>query len=169
MNDKNPGQFKAGKTRPDVADKRLKALNLRRAGLSYEKIAQACGYHSAPSAYKAVKAAIADLLQEPAEEVLRLELERLDRLFATWFRRGIGKLADPDAADRALRIIRQRCELLGLNVMAVKRLDAPGESTNSLSDEMAAELLKMASERLKHELRPGHPGATSSPSAEDAD
>src|SRR5689334_3583077 len=96
-----------------AAQKQLKALELRRAGAGFDKIAQQLGYSSAGGAYKAVQAGIKKLLREPGESVRKLELDRLDRLMvAIWLKAMNGDLG---ALDRVLKIIDKRCAIEGLN------------------------------------------------------
>lgn len=62
-----------------AAEKRKKALDLRRAGWSFEGIATEVGYANKGSAHRAVKQGIAAITRESATELLELELSRLDR------------------------------------------------------------------------------------------
>lgn len=108
------GEHKASKRRIEAAERQRKALELKKMGQSYEAIAIACGYAGRSGAYKAVAAALAEITREPAEDVLKLELERLDRvLLAVWERARDGDLA---AIDRVLRITQQRMALVGFDV-----------------------------------------------------
>lgn len=96
-----------------AAEKRKQALDLRRAGWSYDDIAAEVGYANRGSAHRAVKQGIADITRESASELLELELARLDDMFAglyTAARSG----DDHFATDRALKIMDMRARLLGL-------------------------------------------------------
>src|SRR4051794_25709379 len=88
-----------------------RALELRRAGWSYEAIGRDLGV-TRQAAHAAVRRAInrLNLLStEDAEVVYRLERERLDALqVVVWPRAMDGDLG---AIDRCLRIIDQRCKL----------------------------------------------------------
>jgi hypothetical protein len=96
-----------------AAQKQRKALELRRAGASFDVIAQQVGYSSTGGAYKAVQTGLKKLVREPGESVRKLELERLDRLLlAVWYKAVNGDLG---ALDRALKIIAKRCEIEGVN------------------------------------------------------
>jgi hypothetical protein len=122
------GKTRTGKNKVEINDRRRQALELRRAGLGFAEIARQLGVSSPGTAFKIVKAALHATLQEPAEDVRKLELERLDRLqFAYWHsaigspaRKGVGGkdipavAPDPESMDRVLKIMRQRAELLGL-------------------------------------------------------
>src|SRR5512138_1806264 len=103
----------------DALEKQRQALELRKAGVPYAKIADALGYKHASGAHKAVSSALRKTLQEPADDIRLLELERLDvMLFALWpsVTKGI-----QGAIDRALRVMERRASLLGL--------DAPKKAT----------------------------------------
>ena len=94
-------------------ERKLQALELRKAGASFQAIADRLGYRSASGAYAAVKAALRDTLREPAQELRELELARLDSaLLAIWRRVQDG---DDKAIDRLLGIMKRRSELLGLD------------------------------------------------------
>jgi len=97
----------------NVHDKQLKALELRKSGVSYDAIAGKVGYRSKKAAFAGVKSALKKTLQEPADEVRKLELERLDTMtlaIANDVRHG-----NLGAIDRNLRIMKRRAELLGLD------------------------------------------------------
>ncbi len=94
-------------------ERKLQALELRKAGVSYQVIAEQLGYSGASGAFAAVKAALRDTLREPAQELRELELSRLDAaLLAVWRRVQAG---DEKAIDRMLAIMKRRSELLGLD------------------------------------------------------
>lgn len=93
----------------------VRALELRKCGLSYPAIAEEMGVCTA-TAFKAVRRGLQRLIDEckqSASELLQLELERLDRLEAA-LRAGIEQ-GEPQSIEAARRIIDQRCKLLGLN------------------------------------------------------
>ena len=104
-----------------VAERRARAMELRLAGRTYEQIANELGYQSKGGAYNAVKRALKDTLQEPAEALRTAELERLDRILAKLW----AVVEDMDTAaptttqlrtiDRILRIMERRAQYLGLD------------------------------------------------------
>jgi len=57
-----------------------KALELRKAGATYEKIAQLLGYASKGSAHTAVKNALKEITSRPAEEIRSIEITRLETI-----------------------------------------------------------------------------------------
>ena len=86
---------------------------MRRDGATFKQIAEALGYKGPSSAYRAVMSALRRTQQEPADELRRLELERLDEaLRAIAGRVRQGNLA---AIDRWIRISESRRRLLGLD------------------------------------------------------
>lgn len=101
------------------------ALELRKAGATYQQIAQQLGYAGPGAAQRAVQEGLKLAVQEPAEEVLQLELGRLDTIFMTAF----GIMRDPDettgnklgAIDRLLGVMDRRSRYLGLD--APEKLD----------------------------------------------
>ena len=95
-----------------AAEKRKKALDLRRAGWSFDDIAAEVGYANRGSAHRAVKQGIADITRESANELLELELARLDDLQAGAY--DAARNGDLFAVDRVLKIIDQRARFLGL-------------------------------------------------------
>lgn len=106
-------------------DRQFDALELRKAGHTFQSIADRLGYATADSAYKSVQAAMQKTLRQAgSEEVRALELERLDRMqLAIWpaalgsAPEAGGKPVPPhgDSIDRVLKIMKRRAELLGLD------------------------------------------------------
>src|SRR5436305_13622271 len=112
---------KVSKHRLRALDRGVDALRLRKAGASYQAIANRLGYASRSGAWHAVRAGLTATLQEPADELRGLELERLDALHrAVWDRAITGNGA---AIDRALGIMRRRAALLGLDAPKLGRAD----------------------------------------------
>lgn len=106
-----------------TAERDAEAAELRSQGLTFKQIADTLGI-DIHSAYDAVQRALRAIVQEPAEELRRLELDRLDTL-----QRAAMDILErsPDmgalqAVDRLLRISESRRKLLGLD--APTRVDA---------------------------------------------
>lgn len=128
-----------------AADKQRQALELRKAGVTYARIAEQLGYRSPSGAHKAVELALKSVLSEPAEEVRQLELERLDSmLLALWPQVRNG---NHGAIDRALRVMERRARLLGL--------DAP------VKQDIKAELSKVVIEYYDQNPTPAPTSGTS--------
>ena len=96
-----------------IKQKHLKALELRKAGLSFSAIATQLGYSNASCAQWAIRACLKAIVQEPAREVRDMEVARLDdMLLSIWGEVRKGHLG---AHDRALKIMERRAKLLGLD------------------------------------------------------
>ena len=115
-----------GQRQLDALDRQLEALKKRKAGQSFESIAKDLGYAKASGAYHAVMAALKKTLQEPADELRMLEVERLDELLKThWENR-----RQPQVTDRILRIMERRAKLLGLD--APERTELTGKDGEAI-------------------------------------
>ena len=91
--------------------KLAEALALRERGLSFKQIAQQM--RTSPSTvHNWVVVALRQLTLEPAKEVLRLELQRLDAYLATYHEAALR--GDHEATKMCLRVIDRRARLLGL-------------------------------------------------------
>jgi hypothetical protein len=117
-------------THPDLIDTAIRrsfVLGLRRAGMTYARIAELAvenfGSDNLPSgwderyAYKDVMRELEKYrngLQEDAETIRTLEMERLDRLYQVAYRQATG--GSMQAVDRCLRIMERRSKLLGLDL-----------------------------------------------------
>lgn len=105
----------------DTAERRRKALELRKAGATYEQIAEQLDYDNRGSAWKAVDAALKEITAEPAAEVRQLELERLDALLLSLWKQARG--GNLGAVDRVLRLMERRSKYLGLDSPARMEVD----------------------------------------------
>jgi gamma-glutamyl:cysteine ligase YbdK (ATP-grasp superfamily) len=83
-------------------------------GKGYQAIADDIGYSSPGNAYRAVQSALKATIQEPADEVRRVELERLDKLLENQWNWAVNH-NQPQAVDRVLRIMERRAKYLGLD------------------------------------------------------
>lgn len=101
-------------TTADSLEKERKAIELRRAGYTYDEIAQAIGYADHTGARDAVTRAIRRATNEAGVGELRQqELDRLDRLQRSVWTNAIQ--GDLQAVATVLRIIDRRAKLLGLD------------------------------------------------------
>ena len=105
-------------------ERNAKALQLRKEGMNFEDIARECGFSSRQRAHEAVSTEIKRLTREPAEEVLVLELERLDAMFTMPYLNA--QAGDLNAINVCLRIMDRRAALLGID--APKKVDAKVEA-----------------------------------------
>ena len=95
-----------------VTERHALALEMRKHGYSYEQIAEhfEC---SASSARGLVKLATEKALREPGQEVLDLEVQRLDQLYRLSFNAALA--GDTDAVTKCLAIMQRRAKYLGLD------------------------------------------------------
>jgi len=110
----------------DANDRHRQALELRKAGVSYAVIAERLGYRGPSGAHAAVGVALKKTLQEPADELRQLEVERLDAmLLSIWPQ---VKQGNQGAIDRALRIMERRAKLLGLDAPVKQDFTSNGQT-----------------------------------------
>jgi hypothetical protein len=135
---------------PELFDKERKALELRRAGTSYDEIAVALGYAKGAGAWNAVQRAMKRTLRESgADEVRDQELDRLDRLQrAVWVRALQGDLP---AVGAVLRIMERRSKMLGLDApitanIAVEHFD--GQTVDAEVQRIIATLQQKPTKQL---------------------
>ena len=94
-------------------ERMAKALQLREGGAPYKKIASILGI-SEGMAFRDVRDALHEITREDAENLLTLELARLDALWIPAYAEG--RKGNLKAAQTALKIHERRCRLLGLEV-----------------------------------------------------
>ena len=118
-NSRRPPRGAASLTSPrrmGAAAKQVQAMQLREAGVSFEKIAETVGYRDRSGAYKAVMTGLTVTRLEPATKLRRLELRRLDKLMLQLWPKATGNPPDLAALDRLLAIMKRRAALTGLDV-----------------------------------------------------
>lgn len=99
---------------PELVDKELRVLELRRMGMTWQRIAEQVGYADHTGAYAAYKRAIKRTLQQPADEIREQELDRIDRLqLALWPNAMKG---NSQAVSTIIRLMERRARLLGLDM-----------------------------------------------------
>ncbi|MFC9497629.1 hypothetical protein [Streptomyces sp. NPDC056982] len=109
-----------------TAKRRAQAIALRLAGMDYDTIAERLGYSSRGAATKDICRTLDAYRQEEeakVEEWRQLESQRLDRLqAAAWAKAAKGDLK---AIETVLKVISQRCKLLGLDMPQRTELSGP--------------------------------------------
>lgn len=106
-------ESKTSEKRIAAVERQRQALELRKAGGTYQAIADQLGYRSVSGAYDAIMGAMRATLQEPADELRALESARLDDLLrGIWLDARKGNLPK---LDRVLKIMARRAALLGLD------------------------------------------------------
>ena len=98
-------------------EKQARALELRRQGYLLREIADALDIDSPATACNVIKKALKEVIREPAEAVIALELDRLDRMFVAAYSRASDqeKPFGRDAVETCLKIMERRAKLLGLD------------------------------------------------------
>lgn len=103
-----------------IDDAGYRAYQLRQSGADWESIARQTGYATGKSAQVAVRAyitrAATTMDMEKREEVLTLEMDRLDALqSALW---PAAMEGDTKSVDSVLRVMGHRAKLLGLDLLS---------------------------------------------------
>jgi PAS domain-containing protein len=106
-------ESKTSERRLAAAEKQRQALELRKAGVGFVKIAEILGYKGPSGAFQAVSAALARTLRLPAEQLRAVEEERLDMALEAIA--GPVREGNLKAVDRWLRCSESRRKLLGLD------------------------------------------------------
>jgi hypothetical protein len=151
-----PSNNPTGRKTVAAAEKRRQAVELRKAGATFEEIAQAVGYGSKGAAYRAVETELRNAVREPVRELIELETARLDLMLrALWPSVARGQLG---AIDRALRVAERRARLLGLDAAQAVTVSGPDggpvevDVTGMTPEEKRAQLEQLvqeASRRLR--------------------
>jgi hypothetical protein len=104
----------------DVLLRRAKALELRRAGFTWQEIAnrKSLGYSSARNAERDVHRLLQQMIDTPAKEVLALELSRLDAVTQVLWQQVRG--GDLGAINALFQSMKMRADLLGLNQINIR-------------------------------------------------
>ena len=116
-------------------EREKRALELRKAGLSYAQIAEKLGYADPSGAHKAVMRALDKLVpKEDVEKVRRLELARLDAIAIKLWKQ-IVEEGDIQAVNAYLRVMERRARYLGLDApQKVAPTDPSGKKPLRLVD-----------------------------------
>lgn len=99
-------------------ERRYQALQMRIAGVSNAVIAQRLGYSSPQLVSKDITTALKKAAKQEgmaAEELLHLEINRLDRMMASVWPKVIK--GEVNAVEAALKIVNKRASLLGLDLI----------------------------------------------------
>lgn len=146
MTEPQPGRKEARKLAG--AERRRQALTLRIDGQRYEAIGLELGV-SRQAAHAMVRAALIEVGKEEANELRALEVARLDRLLETWWPYAMGEnsegkpLADgPDieAAGVVLKVIAQRCKILGIDAPIKVEVELPWRVVLELDGEIVTDV-----------------------------
>jgi hypothetical protein len=108
-----------------------RAVDMRRAGVSFDAIARALGYASSGHAHTAFMTYMREYPRESIDDARQVELDRLDQLQAAIWQQCLasGSSNQHWAIDRMLKISDQRARLLGLNAPVRQEVSVITEST----------------------------------------
>jgi len=126
---RRPGESKTSTRRLEAKQRAAEAMTLRIAGASYQVIADRLGFADPSGAQKAIERAMKETIQEPADELRRVELERLDAMFLGLFPHA--RQGSPNHVEKAIKVMDHRAKLLGLY--------APAKVANTNPDGSPAE------------------------------
>ncbi|MFC5179429.1 hypothetical protein [Nocardioides taihuensis] len=129
--------------------KRLRAVELLAEGKSYDEIATEVGFAHRGSAHRAVHKALSEREIENIDLWRTLESERLDSLLNAFWEDALH--GDPTAARTVLRVIDQRCRLLGLHPDSSRKKTDDGPAYLVVGPVDAEELVRRDDQ---HELDP---------------
>lgn len=148
--------------RINAAERRLQAVEMRKRGETWEKIAEVCGYKNRGAASGDINKYIKELPQENAQNLRKIEIERLDQLLnAMWDKAMKG---DGWAVDRCVKIMERKAKLTGIDAPVVTKVEIVPEETldrqiAQLERQMAqlprsqSEALRVQAERADYEAR----------------
>ncbi|WP_181871037.1 hypothetical protein [Sphaerisporangium album] len=118
----------------ETIEKERRALELRRAGVTFDVIAEKVGYADRSVAKKAIDRALRRTLQPAADGLRELQGDRYDRLLTAFWPKALG--GDYHAADRVLKTMAAINELFGL-----RHSDGIAERQTRMAEEQAAQVL----------------------------
>jgi hypothetical protein len=124
---------------PELLAKENQVIELRRAGITWSKIAEQTGYASAAGAFKAYQRVADRFIRPNIEELRDMELDRLDRLQAAVWGKALN--GDVRSLDAVLRIIDKRAKLLGLD--APKEVNLKAEVATYDRDSIDSEVARL--------------------------
>jgi DNA-binding CsgD family transcriptional regulator len=114
------GESKTSKRRVIAQEREARALDMRKAGATYQQIANTLNV-SRPAAYKMVARSLHEMKAEHVDEVRQLELTRLDALVLALWKQALA--GDVQVVDRVLKIMDRRAAYLGLDAPKVVKID----------------------------------------------
>jgi hypothetical protein len=142
-----PGQVEA------IAERRVLALELRKAGGSYREIARQLGVdvHTAHADVGAELAALREKTVDQATEVRDLELQRFDEMTAgLWPKVRAGS---PSHVTAAVRVSERRARLLGLDEPTATRTELSGSLSVTAQTQLKAQAEELQRWLTFEELR----------------
>lgn len=128
-----------------TAERHALALEMRKHGYSYEQIGE--HFETSPDSARAlVKLAMEKAIKEPGEEVITLELQRLDQLYRLAFNSACA--GDSDAIPKCLKVMERRSKLLGIDAPEKKEVTGKNGGPIQLTNFNAKALSQLSEEEL---------------------
>lgn len=122
------------------AERDRQALRLRTAGATYDQIAEALGWKTRSSAFKAVERAVSKLSSDDLGTIRQLHRERLNELmFGLW---PIARKGHLGAIGRVLQIMEREAKLIGVDAPEKHEHMLRHLDLSTLTDEQLARLAK---------------------------
>lgn len=145
----------------EEVEKMKAALDMRKKGDTFEQIAAALRFHDASGASKFVKRALELTIQESADEVRKMELERYDIVLKGL----LPKAEDGDAraAEVCIKLFERRAKIEGLDAPERKELAIEGDLRNV---SMRIDATDPDARAALHQLLRSRPALPAAPSAE---
>ena len=142
------------KTSPETSRAKVraaKALELRMEGKTFAEIAKEVPYNSPQAAHDAVKRALQAITREPAEELLKLDLERLDVMWGIHYLNA--QAGDVHALAACMKIMERRARMLGLDAPA--RTELTGKNGGPIETKTERDLTdeELAAELARHGIQ----------------
>jgi len=120
--------------KPEVLDKEIEVVKLRRGGLTWDLIAERVGYGSASAAHAAYQRAAKRAVYEDVDAIRQVEGERLDLMqSAVW---GKALQGDLPAIQTLIRIMERRAKLLGLDQPLRQQIEVTTYDGDSIDAEV---------------------------------
>ena len=94
-------------------ERQRQALELRQAGLSFQRIADELGYRSRSGAYMAIKAIVEEVDADAVDDYRRLNMPRLNTLLGGIWQPA--RAGDIGAVNSAVRLISEMNKMLGVH------------------------------------------------------
>lgn len=107
------GEAKTSANRLAAAEKQRQALELRKAGATYDAIARQLGYAGPSSVKKAIDTALARTLKPVADEYRHIHILRLEGMLLAL--QPAIRAGDPVSIRSAIRVLERESRLLGLD------------------------------------------------------
>lgn len=127
------------------AERVARAFDLRKRGKTYRQIGEMLGYshEQARQDIQSVLASIVAETKDSAQEVLALELARLDDIQVNVYLEALQ--GDEKAISAVLKIMERRAKLLGLDVSRSLNVTVTADEISKMSDEELHDLITTVS------------------------